>query len=151
MDLILYKNTSPDNSINKVLTDAETININLRRVSDLTALELVLEGGQGLDLTLYNYAHISNLNRYYFITSLENLGGSLWRVSLEVDVLETYKVDILNSEISYNRAVKTGDKADVALNSLTTKTINKVESDFSLSGENQLVITTIGEGKYEGK
>lgn len=42
----------------------------------------------------YNYAYITEFRRYYWITEITSIGGGLWRVSMTVDVLATYKSDI---------------------------------------------------------
>ncbi len=41
----------------------------------------------------YNYAHIPEFGRYYFVNNWEYIGG-LWVATLEIDVLATYKKDI---------------------------------------------------------
>ncbi len=48
------------------------------------------------DIPQYNYAYISVFSRYYFITDWVFVGG-LWRGSFTVDVLATYRTEILAS------------------------------------------------------
>lgn len=45
----------------------------------------------------YNYAYITEFNRYYWVTEKTAVGGGLWRVSMSVDALATYKTSIGNS------------------------------------------------------
>lgn len=51
----------------------------------------------------YNYAYIPDFSRYYYITDWVFIGG-LWRASLTVDVLATYKTQILASSQFVARA-----------------------------------------------
>lgn len=51
----------------------------------------------------YNYAYIPDFSRYYYITDWVFIGG-LWRASLTVDVLATYKTQILSSSQFVARA-----------------------------------------------
>ena len=54
-------------------------------------------------LPAYNYAYIPDFSRYYYITDWVFIGG-LWRASLTVDVLATYKAQILASSQYVARA-----------------------------------------------
>lgn len=45
----------------------------------------------------YNYAYITEFNRYYWVNEMTAVGGALWRVSMSVDVLATYKTNIGNA------------------------------------------------------
>lgn len=42
----------------------------------------------------FNYVYIPNFNRYYFVTDITNVRNGLWNISLKVDVLMTYRVEI---------------------------------------------------------
>lgn len=44
-----------------------------------------------------NYAHISEFNRWYFITDITSVRSGLWRVAMHCDVLKTYSEAILGS------------------------------------------------------
>lgn len=45
----------------------------------------------------YNYAYITEFRRYYWINEITSIGGGLWEVSMNVDVLATYKTAIGSS------------------------------------------------------
>ena len=47
-------------------------------------------------IPLYNYAYIADFNRYYFIDDVSWTQG-IWSLSMHVDVLGTFREDILNS------------------------------------------------------
>ncbi len=50
-----------------------------------------------------NYAYIPDFGRYYFIREVVSIAKDLWRVSLHVDVLMTYKTQIANCAGYLNR------------------------------------------------
>ena len=52
--------------------------------------------GQAGNPSAYNYAKIDDFNRYYFITDW-TWSGRLWVATLDVDVMGTYRTNILNS------------------------------------------------------
>ena len=66
MQFILYNTLDGENVINKTLTDLMTVDINLKSSVDIVNPEIVLNG----DFRGFNYAHIPELNRYYFIDQI---------------------------------------------------------------------------------
>lgn len=42
----------------------------------------------------YNYAYITEFSRYYWINEITSVGGGLWRVSMTVDALASFKTSI---------------------------------------------------------
>ena len=138
MILALYKTDDSPNVINKTLSDSLELDINLKKDTDIINPELVLKG----DFRGFNYAHIPDLNRYYFINSVEQLNFILTKLYLECDVLETYKADILNSSGSIKRDITDGDygvvSAESSINDITTH-----KADVTLTLENNIVLTTL--------
>ena len=95
MDIKLYKNVSSNNKIGKTLNSEATITGSLRDSSSLVKPEIIIEA---ISLSDYNYAYIPDFGRYYFIREIESFRTGLWIVRMEVDVLETYKTQILALE-----------------------------------------------------
>ena len=61
--------------------------------------------------TAYNYAHISDFgNRYYWIKDWTSEVNGIWIATLSVDVLSTYRADILDS---YQYVVRNQSKYDL--------------------------------------
>lgn len=138
MDIILYKTVDSPNTINKTLTDPLTLEINLKKDTNIINPELVLNG----DFRGFNYAHIPELNRYYFINSMEQLNFTLVKLYLECDVLETHKADILNSPCKFNADIKAGDYMNFSGSSNFTQdseSFSNVEIDLTPS----IIISTI--------
>ena len=93
MEIKFYKNLSEKNKIGKDLHNELSLNGNLREESSIINPTILVEHS---NLTVYNYAYIPEFKRYYFISEMTSVRNGLWRVSLSVDVLESYKTDILN-------------------------------------------------------
>ena len=47
-------------------------------------------------IPIHNYIYIPQFNRYYFVDNIISTAGSMWRFELSVDVLMSFKSDILN-------------------------------------------------------
>lgn len=146
MQLILYKSISAENVINKEMTEPLTMNINLRRGVDIVAPVLRIEYAAGVSPNKYNYCHIPNLGRYYFVRNIQSITQNLWELQLECDVLETYKTEILNSNARYNRNLKTGDYQTLSLESSSKTDVTLFESDIELAEGETIIMTTVGGG-----
>lgn len=64
---------------------------NLKDETSIINPEILISGSS---FTSYNYAYISDFGRYYFIRDIVSVRNNLWRLSLECDVLATYKSQI---------------------------------------------------------
>lgn len=51
-----------------------------------------------LSLEIMNYCYIDEFSRYYFIDRIEQVRKNLYRIHCKVDVLESYKLEILNAK-----------------------------------------------------
>jgi|SRR5690554_2681892 len=145
MDLTLYKTESSKNTINKVLESPLAVSIKLRKGFDIFSPTLMLEVPQGHNLYDYNYLHISGIDRYYFIDDVTTVNFRIWRLACSVDVLETYKTQILASNVRYRRKLKTGDRMQIAPDRLADATITVYESDGGFTEGETFILTTLGE------
>ena len=144
MKLYLYNIQDSNNVINKTLKNAYELDIILKRDVNIINPELILSTLDNIDYSNYNYAHIPELKRYYFIDQVINLNSKLWQLNLECDVLESFKNDILNSNAVFNRGIKSGDyiESKVDLSSYT-----QVEKHISLNPieyDENLIMITVG-------
>lgn len=138
MKMFLYNTDDSINVINKTLNNEVEININLKRDTDVLNPEIVLKG----DFRGFNYAYIPDLNRYYFINSMEQLNLRLVKLNMTCDVLETYKADILNCSGTIKRDIQAGDYGAVTADS-TVNIITTHKADVTLTLENNIVLTTL--------
>ena len=144
MILNLFKTNDSDNVINKTITNKLAININLKRDIDVISPRLVIRDSASININAFNYCQIQELDRFYFIRSINNLGGNLWEVICECDVLETYKADIMASNARYYRKLKTGDYVQGNINFSEVKKISEHASDKGLGDGTAIILTTVG-------
>lgn len=146
MKMYLYSINDGDNVVNKSLSNQFEINIVLKSETDVVSPLILLETISGINYVDYNYCHIPELGRYYFISSIQNVNSRLWRLSCECDVLMTYKDDILTSDARLWRGIRTGDYANIVIDSSVVKSFSKHESGVTLDEtERTIVLTAIGE------
>ena len=105
MDIILYQTTSPNNKIDKTLTNPVTLSGEFREETNLVNPEVRVEGMQ---YKAYNYAYIETFGRYYFIKEYRSLGHNQLVLYMEVDPLMSFKTDILATEILLDKTSVTG-------------------------------------------
>lgn len=144
MILNLYKTNDSDNVINKTITNKLAININLKRDVDIISPRLFIRDSASININAFNYCQIQELGRFYFIRSINNLGGNLWEVICECDVLETYKADIISSRARYYRNIRNGDYYQGTIDTSSLKTISKHISNKGFEEGTALILTTIG-------
>lgn len=98
----LYKNTSPVEKIGKDLTDQQSItDVLLKRDTSILRPVLLVNDARGV--TDFNYMYISEFSRYYFIDDIRSTHNNIWEISAHVDVLETYKDEILANQAVIRR------------------------------------------------
>lgn len=92
MEVILYYNASDDRVINKTLVGGETFIGQARDEVDIMAPVIRFDSP---NILRYNYAYIPELQRYYVIQSVNAFREGLWDVSMAVDVLMSFRGDIM--------------------------------------------------------
>lgn len=133
-----------ENVINKNLSLIHTMNIKLKDTVSITNPILILSEVNGLDYFQCNYCFLSEFNRYYFIRDIELLNNKNYRMQLEVDVLESFKEDILNSYAEISRTIKQGDYMNINDVVDLRKEIDIYENEIALTNEKNIILSTIG-------
>lgn len=93
MEIQLCINNSEVNKINKVLSDSISLQGTLKSETSVVRPEILIEIENP---SRFNYAYIPEFNRYYFINDITSVNNNLWRISMNVDVLESFKTEILS-------------------------------------------------------
>lgn len=93
MKLKIYNNKSNKNIVNKKIEEIQEISFNFKDYSDITNPSLILQTYQ-----TGNYCYIPDLKRYYYIDRIELMKGGFYRLYLEIDVLMSYKEEIINAD-----------------------------------------------------
>src|SRR5699024_3017544 len=123
MELLFYHTDDDENVIGKVFTMTESIQIRLKSDVDVVSPVIRLKMDYVENLYNYNYAKIKEFGRYYFIRSIVNINRDVWEVRLECDVLESYKDDILKSDVRISRGIESGDYQNTQLDSQVIRDI----------------------------
>lgn len=127
-EIILYKNKAERNRVDKstyiekyaeikgtlrestsILTPVITIQFTHREVDVVDSnSEWVIWNNDKVIITLEevlscNYVYIPMFKRYYFIDDIVSVRNGLWQISMSVDVLMSFKDDILKQECFVSR------------------------------------------------
>ena len=132
MKIDLYKNTSEENAIEKVIVDKKTIEGTLKTTIDITDFSVIFNFFE--DWNNYNYVYIEKLKRYYFVESKRIVNNSLVEYDLIEDVLMSFKdlireqnILLTESETAFN-----GSKNNyIAENKLTVANSYEMEDLFN--------------------
>lgn len=107
MELQLYYNNSNNKVLNKKITLINTLEFNLKIDNSILQPVLILKNySEG------NYCYIKELKRYYYISDIKMLNGGLYQLQLDIDVLMTYKNDIMTNPITTHKIVKIVNDVD---------------------------------------
>lgn len=144
LKVTLYHITDAKNVINKTLGEGTDFNIKLKGITTIDDCVIEIHTNPSIEIHTnnsieihtndsivnYNYCYIPLFSRYYFINDIEIFPNNIYRIHLHIDVLETYKSDILNAKgVIYNTPTKE----------------TKIESNVTLSDkENHIVMVTVG-------
>ena len=93
MKLKIYNNKSNNNVLNKKITLVKELDFTLKSDNSIMQPILVLK-----NYVEGNYCYIDEFHRYYYINDVRLLNGGLYELQLDVDVLMTYKDEIINAE-----------------------------------------------------
>lgn len=139
MELILYYTESENNVLDKILEEIKSISINLKRDDNIINPDIIISN----DIENVNYAYLPNVERYYFINDVKKLNSKHTELTLETDVLMTYKEDILNSYGHFTKST-TLDYSNVSYNTDMRTKIMSYTNDVDIEKEPTMLLTTIG-------
>lgn len=125
MTVNLYTNISENNCIGKTLTLQGMKECVFKQGCSAQYPVLVLESD--VEMTGINYMYISDFNRYYFINEIKALTGTRYEIRGSVDVLESFKLNILNLNCIINGTEKTGKDVYLSNEVWTTKVKDKTD------------------------
>lgn len=142
MEIHLYKSSSSSNTINKDLTLLDTLEIHLKRDANLLHTQIIIHNKN--QLKGLNYAKM--LNRSYFVQVQTLSNNKFLLLTLDEDVLETYKKEILASS---QDVIEKSSAGNVKQENVSGETISKIyQSNKSLTKGKSIFIVTSGENFY---
>ena len=144
MEIKLYITEDSDTVMNKDLTLIATFDIQMRDTQNVSAPILILGEIEGVDLKTVNYAYIDEFKRYYFIRTITVGQNNIYTLTMECDVIETYREDILNSSALISRRVAAGDYGDMAVSSEVRKEVEVFKSSRGFNENKTIILSTVG-------
>ena len=91
MTINFYINTSEKEKFDKSLTNEKSLTGFLKQATSVINPVITVEMKNP---SQYNYVHIPQFHRYYFISDIVNIKNNLWEIHMNVDVLESFKTQI---------------------------------------------------------
>lgn len=158
LEITLFNFEKRKNSTKRPSTSTETFVMMIGEVKeDFTPLAPVITFNLSdpTQVPTYNYAYIPAFgNRYYFITDWLYVSG-LWRASMSIDVLATYRTEILASRqyVARSKTANPGDVIDASYPALA----GTVRSDLTFDPANfwgasyqdgTIVMSVVGSSGY---
>ena len=145
MQLELYKNNSSFNTINKALTLLTTLNIHLKQGANLLHTQIIIHNND--QLKELNYAKM--LDRCYFVQVQTLNNNKFLLLTLDEDVLETYKKDILASS---QDIVEKSTAGNIKQTNVLPETVSKTfNSDLKLDNGSSIIMVTSGQPIKSGE
>lgn len=148
MKAYLYVTNSEKEEINKVLNSKTEIDIALKRDTTIIDPTLILSGTLD-NISGYNYFYIPEFKRYYFLTDLKVVRNQLYELKGHVDVLMSFKTQILNNPAIIERSTSTYDLylQDSEFNIESYRQIQTKKFNFEFKPETNLILSVIGGGE----
>lgn len=105
MQINLFTCNAERNRINKSdhISNRFVLEGSFRKATSALNIEVDVEKTNPLTYK-YNYMYIEEFGRYYFIDEIISLRNGLWTIMATVDVLMTFKKDILKSNVIIDKA-----------------------------------------------
>lgn len=113
MKVTFYNNLSNHNVVNKRLEKINTLTFTFKENSNVINPSLILKNYKG-----GNYCYIEELKRYYYIRDIDLLENGLFKINCEIDVLMSYKDDIINSDFYSKDGVLIISSNEIDFNSI---------------------------------
>lgn len=93
--IVFYQNTAEDKVVDKTsyLNEVLTVHGSFQEDSSVILMNIRL---QLKDVPNFNYAYIEAFKRYYYVTDIVSLSNGMWEITLNIDILMSYKDGIKN-------------------------------------------------------
>ena len=144
VDIIFYNNNSDRRCINKLLTESKTISGNIKSQYTSSGISLDIDKSVA-GITPFQFNYMKYDNKFYYIDNVDFVSQNIIRLNCSVDLLETYKSQILKqtavlnrSETSYNRYLNDDNLHINAYKRVQTKAFDK---SFSAVSTPILIVT----------
>ena len=143
MDILLYTNNSDSNVLNKdIVLQSQLVCYANKENIDILSPDILLSYIDIKALNI-NYCYIKELNRYYFINSYKYEKNHLLKLTLQTDVLMTFRDNILLSSgvVKNTKNIQNYNSNFEVLDTSTEKIITFENNLFS--NENKLYLVAV--------
>lgn len=143
MIMKMYNTSDSNNTINKTLANETEFNIKLKGDTSITQPIVVLYSN---NIILFNYAYIPEFHRFYFVDKIELFPNGIYNISLKVDVLESFKTDIANSNGLISKQTNINNYYNDSYESEIKKEVDLYKSNitFDLNKKSKILVTIGG-------
>lgn len=135
MDIVFYNNTSDDDTINKSLSEVLTLSGTLKNDCSIEQPSIIVSYSGMIHA---NYCYIADFGRYYYVENQTILSNNRVRLDLSVDVLQTFRNEILALSVIAENSTTDNDNylsSEIWTSKVKTKTdIVSFPSGFNESG-----------------
>lgn len=138
----LYNTSDANNVICKTLEDETTVtDVRFKQSTDIMNPTLALK----LDsYPNFNYCYIEEFSRYYFIDSITVTPNNVYEVELSIDVLESWKDDILNSVGYVTKSSNSNPYYNAGYASEVKKGVSVYSSNVTIERAQTQILVTVG-------
>lgn len=145
MKIELYKSSSSYNVINKELSLLTTLTIHLKQNANLLHTQIIIHNND--QLKGLNYAKM--LDRSYFVQVQTLNNNKFLLLTLDEDVIETYKKEILASS---QDVIEKSSAGNVKQKNVSPETISKTfNSDVKIDNGSSIIMVTSGQPMKNGE
>lgn len=144
MNITLCVNNSEKNKLGKSLSNLTVFSGSLKEETSVTSPVVLMELENP---TAFNYAYIPEFGRYYFINDMVSVRTGLWRLSMKVDVLESFKTNIQGIPVILSDSTETGKEMylpDNVWKSKVKELTDIVNFPSGLSDNGHFILITAG-------
>ena len=140
----LYKTASENNRVVKALTSGKEMSGELRNQTSVINPSIRIESAD--NISTYNYAHIPEFGRYYYISDITSVRTNCWIISLRCDVLMSYSAQIkaLRPIIEREEVGQSSGLIDSDMPININKKVQKFYFPYGFTKDIQYVLTTSG-------
>lgn len=142
MEIHFFYNMSDERKINKELIVGDVLDGELRESVSVMSPTIRFENES---VMRYNYAYIPDFQRYYTITNRTCFRDGLWDISFAVDVLMSFRNDIINLQaiVDKQSMASNGDEyiddGSLVSDNNTFSTVYNFPAGFNDTGEYVLI------------
>ena len=145
MDIGLYYNHSDHRMINKDIEYYSTVSGTLEDATSIMYPSVMIDSS---DILRVNYCYIPEFRRYYSIKEVTSFRTGLWRVSMECDVLMSFRGDIMALQAIIDKQAELS-KSDLFIDDGTyiaekKMTTNVVAFPYGLPENPNIILITAG-------